>query len=50
MMMRMKTVRYTDESTESANEPDGLNKEWRFNGDNSTMEIQRQKSGLVVMI
>ena len=36
-MMNMKTVRYTDESRESLNELDGLNKGWRFNGDNCDM-------------
>ena len=50
MMMKMKTVRCTDESRESLNEPDGLNKGWGFIGDNSAMEIQRQASGSVVMI
>ena len=49
-MMNRKTVRYTDESKESPNEPDGLNRRWRFNGDNSAMEIRRQQSGSVLMI
>ena len=35
---------------ESPNEPDGLNKRWRFNGGNSAMETRRQQSGSVVMI
>ena len=39
-----------DEDCSLPNEPDGLNKGWRFNGDNCTMEIQRQQSGSVVMI
>ena len=46
----VRTVRCTDELRESPNEPDGLKKGWRFIGDNSAMEIQRQPSGLVVMI
>ena len=46
----MKTVRYTDDSRESPNKPDGLNKGWRFNGDNSAMEIERQQSGSVGII
>ena len=41
---------YTDELRESSNEPYSLNKGWRFNGDNSAMEIRRQQSGSVVMI
>ena len=47
MMMNMKTVRYTDESRESPNEPDGLIKRWRFNGYNSATEIGRQQSGSI---
>ena len=50
MMINMKTDRYTDEARESPNEPDGLNKRWRFNGDNSAMEIGSQQSGSVSMI
>ena len=49
-MMNMKTVRYTDESRESLNELDGLNKGWRFNGDNCDMGKRRQPSGSVAMI
>ena len=50
MIMNMKTICCTDESRESPNEPDGINKGWRFNGDNSAMEIGRQQSGSVGMI
>ena len=50
MMMNMKNFRYTDESKESPNEPDGLNKGWRFNGDNCDMGIRCQQSGSVAMI
>ena len=49
MVTNMKTVRYNDER-ESPNEPDGLNKRWRFNGNNSAIEIRRQQSGSVGMI
>ena len=50
MMMNMKTIRYTDKSRKSPNEPDGLNKGWSFNGDNWDMGIRRQQSGSVAMI
>ena len=46
----MKTVRYNDESRESPNEPDGLNKGWKFNGDNCGMGMPRQQSGSVAII
>ena len=50
MMRNMKTVLFTDESRAWPNDPDGLNKEWVFNGDNRAMGIRRQQSGSVVMI
>ena len=49
-MTNMKTVLFTDESKASPNNPDGLNEEWVFNGDNCAMGIRRQQSGSVVVI
>ena len=50
MMTNMKAVLLIGESRESKNDPDGLTKEWGFNGDNCDMEIRRQQRSLVVMI
>ena len=49
-MMNMKTVRYSDESRELPNEPGGLNKGWKFNGDNCGIGMRHQQSGSVVII
>ena len=46
----MKTVLFTDESTASPNDNDGLTEGWVFNGDNCTMGIRRHQSGLVIII
>ena len=50
MMTNMKTVLFTDESRASQNNTDGLTKGWVFNDDKYTMGIQRQQSGLVIII
>ena len=50
MMTNMKTVLFTDEARASPNDTDDLTKGWVFDGDNYTMGIRRQQSGLVITI
>ena len=50
MMTNMKTVLFIDESRATPNDPDGLTKEWVFNGDDYAMGIRRQKIGSMIMI
>ena len=49
-MTNTKTVLFTNESTASPNDNDGLIEGWVFNGDNCTMGIRRQQSCLVIII
>ena len=39
-----------DQLRASPNDPDGLTKEWVFNGDKCAIAIRRQQSGSVAMI
>ena len=50
MMTNMKTVLFTDESRASPDDTDDLTKGCVFNGDNYTMGIRRQQSGLEIII